>query len=138
MKLLIRSSNRTPSASPCAWVLPGLIGPAISGAVAEAFGWRWVFLGLLPLVALAAIMTTRALHALGAPGGAEPVDLRIDALTLVAGAGLVLAGASSHSLVATPLLVVAGIVVGARAFLRLVPSGTIRFAHAAPRPGHAA
>ena len=36
-----------------AWVLPGLIGPAVSGAVAVTFGWRWVFLGLLPLVALA-------------------------------------------------------------------------------------
>jgi MFS family permease len=115
-----------------AWVLPGLIGPAISGVVAETFGWRWVFLGLLPLVALAAVMTTRALHALGAPGGDEPVDSRLDALTLVVGAGLVLAGASSHSAIATPLLVVAGIVVGARAFSRLVPSGTVRLAHGLP------
>ena len=115
-----------------AWVLPGLIGPAISGAIAEHFGWRWVFLGLLPLVGLAAVMTTRALHALGAPGGAEPVDRRVDTLTLVVGAGLVLAGVSSHSVVATPLLVVAGIVVGARAFLRLVPTGTVRLAHGLP------
>jgi MFS family permease len=115
-----------------AWVLPGLIGPAISGAVAETFGWRWVFLGLLPLVALAGVMTTRALHELGAPGGDEPIDRRLDALTLVVGAGLVLAGASSHSAVATPLLVVAGILVGARAFSRLVPSGTVRLAHGLP------
>ncbi|MDQ1448384.1 MAG: hypothetical protein QOC79_1355 [Actinomycetota bacterium] len=115
-----------------AWVLPGLIGPAISGAVAETFGWRWVFLGLLPLVALAAVMTTRALHALGAPGGDEPIDLRLDALTLVVGAALVLAGASSHSAVATPLLVVAGFVVGARAFSRLVPRGTVRLKHGLP------
>ena len=33
-----------------AWVLPAVVGPAISGAVADAVGWRWVFLGLLPLV----------------------------------------------------------------------------------------
>jgi len=111
-----------------AWVLPGLIGPAISGTVAEAFGWRWVFLGLLPLVGLAAVMTVRALIALGAPAGDEPVDRRLDALTLVAGAALVLAGASSHSAVVTPVLVVAGIVVGARAFSRLGP----------PRPGSGA
>ena len=115
-----------------AWVLPGLIGPAISGAVAEAFGWRWVFLGLLPLVGLAAAMTTRALHALGAPGGEEPVDHRLRALTLVAGAGLVLAGASSHSPIATPVLVGTGFVVGARAFLRLVPPGTVRLARGLP------
>ena len=115
-----------------AWVLPGLIGPAISGTVAEAFGWRWVFLGLLPLVGLAAVMTVRALIALGAPAGDEPVDRRLDALTLVAGAALVLAGASSHSAVVTPVLVVAGIVVGARAFSRLVPAGTVRLARGLP------
>src|ERR1700691_4856115 len=36
-----------------AWVVPGLIGPAIAALVAAAVGWRWVFLGLLPLVAAA-------------------------------------------------------------------------------------
>jgi MFS family permease len=33
-----------------AWVVPGLIGPALSALVAARFGWRAVFLGLLPLV----------------------------------------------------------------------------------------
>ena len=33
-----------------AWVVPGLIGPAVSALVAASVGWRWVFLGLLPLV----------------------------------------------------------------------------------------
>ena len=33
-----------------AWVVPGLIGPAVAAVVAAAVGWRWVFLGLLPLV----------------------------------------------------------------------------------------
>ena len=115
-----------------AWVLPGLIGPAVSGAVAVAFGWRWVFLGLLPLVVLAAAMTVRPLRELGAPGGDEPVDRRIRALTLVVGAGLVLAGASSHSVLIAPALVVAGLLIGARAFLRLVPPGTVRLARGLP------
>src|ERR1039457_1376805 len=35
-----------------AWVAPGLAGPAISAEVARLFGWRWVFLGLLPFVAV--------------------------------------------------------------------------------------
>src|SRR4029079_6437723 len=34
-----------------AWVLPGVIGPAIAGTVGEHIGWRFVFLGLLPLIA---------------------------------------------------------------------------------------
>jgi MFS family permease len=115
-----------------AWVLPGLIGPAVSGAVAVAFGWRWVFLGLLPLVALAGVMTLRPLRALGAPGGQDPIDRRADAVILVIGAGLVLAGASAHSAIVAPLLVVAGSGVGARAFVRLVPPGTVRLARGLP------
>jgi MFS family permease len=115
-----------------AWVLPGLIGPAISGVVASAFGWRWVFLGLLPLVALAAGMTTRALHELGPPGGEEPVDRRLGALVLVTGAAMVIAGGTAHSAVATPVLIVAGGVIATRAFVRLVPSGTARLAAGLP------
>lgn len=34
-----------------AWVLPGIAGPAIAGAVGDSIGWRYVFLGLLPLIA---------------------------------------------------------------------------------------
>ena len=32
-----------------AWVIPGAVGPAASGWVADHLGWRWVFAGLLPL-----------------------------------------------------------------------------------------
>jgi MFS family permease len=33
-----------------AGVVPGLVGPGIATLVAAAVGWRWVFLGLIPLV----------------------------------------------------------------------------------------
>ena len=36
-----------------AWVVPGIIGPAIAGVVGELASWRWVFLGLLPLLVVA-------------------------------------------------------------------------------------
>ncbi|MBA3415058.1 MAG: MFS transporter, partial [Chloroflexia bacterium] len=39
-----------------AWVVPGLIGPALAGLVAAGPGWRWVFLGLAPLPAIAATL----------------------------------------------------------------------------------
>ena len=47
-----------------AWVLPGVIGPAIAGTVGDTVGWRYVFLGLLPLIALAGALTLGALHAI--------------------------------------------------------------------------
>ena len=49
-----------------AWVVPALVGPALAGVVARGLGWRWVFLGLLPLVAIAAVMTLPALFRIGA------------------------------------------------------------------------
>jgi MFS family permease len=55
-----------------AWVLPGLAGPAVSAAVATLFGWRWVFLGLLPLVAVTGSLAVPALVRLGRPPEAEP------------------------------------------------------------------
>jgi predicted MFS family arabinose efflux permease len=39
-----------------AWVVPGLLAPGIAVGVAEAVGWRAVFLGLAPAVALAAAL----------------------------------------------------------------------------------
>jgi len=33
------------------WVVPALIGPAVSGAIVEHVGWRWVFLGVVALTA---------------------------------------------------------------------------------------
>jgi MFS family permease len=48
-----------------AWVVPGLVGPAISAAVASLVGWRWVFLGLLPVVAVTGSIALPALFRLG-------------------------------------------------------------------------
>src|SRR5690606_27680328 len=36
-----------------AWVVPGVMGPALSERIAAWSSWRWVFLGLLPLVFVA-------------------------------------------------------------------------------------
>jgi len=58
-----------------AWVIPGLIGPAIAALVAAAVGWRWVFLGLLPLVAVAGLLSVVALRAVPRPDrAARPVE----------------------------------------------------------------
>jgi MFS family permease len=76
-----------------AWVAPGLAGPALSAEVARLFGWRWVFLGLLPFIALTGPLAIPALVRLGR--AAEPADSGhrlIDGIGVAAAAGLVLAG----------------------------------------------
>ena len=43
------------------WIVPGLVGPAVAGFVAEHFGWRWVFAGVVPLIAVTAVLVIPAL-----------------------------------------------------------------------------
>ncbi len=113
-----------------AWVAPGLAGPVLSAEVARLFGWRWVFLGLLPLVAVAGSIAVPALIRLGPPGAAQAQEHRlIDGLRTAAGAAMILAGltlaAGSSAKVTGFALIVAGGAVGLPALRRLVPAGTL-------------
>jgi MFS family permease len=72
-----------------AWVVPGMAGPAIAALVAAAAGWRWVFLGLLPLVLVAGGLVVLALR--DVPPPASPATASVPYLAVlgvVAGAGI--------------------------------------------------
>ena len=72
-----------------AWVVPGLAGPALSAEVAHVFGWRWVFLGLLPVVAISGSIALPALIRIGPPAAQQAVEHRLaDGIRTAAGAGL--------------------------------------------------
>ena len=76
-----------------AWVVPGLVGPALSAAVEEQASWRWVFLGLLPLVSISGPIAIPALVRLGPPKATHEAEHRmIDGTRAAAGTGLVLVG----------------------------------------------
>ncbi len=117
-----------------AWVLPGVIGPAIAGAVGELVGWRAVFLGLLPLIALVGAMTLNALHVVaaapqdeaGAAAAADQNRRRLPLALLVSlGVGLVTVGLTIPELAVAASLAGAGAVVGLFALRRLTPAGTL-------------
>jgi MFS family permease len=121
-----------------AWVIPALAGPVLSAAVARAAGWRWVFLGLLPLVAVTAPIAVPSLARLGRPPpGAGGEHRLVDGVAAAAGTGLLLAGLTA---VARPAgmataaggaaAMVAGAAVAWLALRRLLPPGTL-----AARPG---
>ena len=63
-----------------AWVIPSVAGPALAGVIGSAFGWRWVFLGLLPLCGVIGLLALAgvAKHPgpRGAVGGVEPAERR--------------------------------------------------------------
>jgi MFS family permease len=123
------------AATSSAWVVPSLVGPAVSGALAQHASWRWVFLGLVPFAVLGGLLMVpvlRSLHRTGEPSRlADPARL-LRALAVAAGvAGLEQAG--QHPSVLSLAGGVAGIgalVWGLRA---LLPAGTFRV-----RPGVAA
>jgi MFS family permease len=125
-----------------AWVLPALAGPGLSAAVASLLGWRWVFLGLLPLVAVTGALAVPALIRLGKRPQAER-DLSQNSATehkpslglaAAAGAGLILAGltlaAGSAQVVLGSTLLVLGVAVTGPSLRRLLPAGTF-----SARPG---
>src|SRR6201997_4008053 len=79
-----------------AWRVPGLAGPGIAALVPEAVGWRWVFLGLIPLVVAAGVLVVLALRHVpppASPGTATVPYLAV--LGVTAGAGTALASLSS-------------------------------------------
>jgi MFS family permease len=79
-----------------AWVIPGLIAPALAVGVADLFGWRFVFLGLVPLVGLAAVL---ALPGLYRQGGATAARANGSASAAVFGNRDLLAALAARALV---------------------------------------
>jgi MFS family permease len=55
-----------------AWVVPSMVGPSVAGLVAEAVGWRWVFLGVVGLAVAGTAMLLPGLR--GLVDNPEPSD----------------------------------------------------------------
>ena len=122
-----------------AWVVPGVVGPSIAAIVGEFTTWRLVFLGLLPLLAVAggtAVTALRRIPAAAPPeehaAAAATVRRLPNALLAAAGAGLLVAALTTQQLV----FVIGGSVVGLAllipAFRRLTPPGTLVLAAGVP------
>lgn len=113
-----------------AWVLPGIFGPAVAGVVAEAFSWRWIFLGLLPLLAVSGSMAYRGLRGLadapaGSKGSSSGTRIR-DGLIVGGGVAVLTTGLASTSALVVAALGGIGFAITAWAFMRLAPRGTLR------------
>jgi MFS family permease len=110
-----------------AWVVPGLVGPIIAAVVTHLFGWRWVFIGLLPLVAATGLLALPGLARLGKPAAVPEVEHRIlDAVLTAVGAAVLVAGLAVTNPVVAVVMVVAGGVLLVPALVRLLPTGTLR------------
>ncbi len=118
-----------------AWVTPGLIGPAVSAAVADNLSWRLVFLGLLPLLPLVAALTLPHVRSIGPVRASEEPAAYAGpgvVVRLALGSSLALAGLAVTVLPLAVGLVVVGVFVGAPALGKLLPAGSFRASRGIP------
>lgn len=110
-----------------AWVVPGLIGPAIAGFIADTVGWRWVFLGLTPLPIVAAAMTLPVVRKIPAGAAVRRDTKRImRAVQLSFGAGVLVAGLGRSEPIWAIPLAVAGVLIMWPGLRSVLPPGTLR------------
>ncbi|MEV0680320.1 MFS transporter [Actinosynnema sp. NPDC050436] len=110
-----------------AWVVPSLVGPAVSGWLTETLSWRWVFLGLAPLVLLGVLLLVPVLRRL--PEHRPDPDRRRGLPMAALGAGLGVAGlswAAQHPTGLDLVLGLAGLAVLVPSLTVLLPKGTLR------------
>ena len=120
-----------------AWVVPGLVGPALAGFVADAASWRWVFLGIVPPVLVMGAAVYPQLAALGrVERTTAPVrrDSRraLDAAQLAAGSTLTLTALTVGQPILAVVLLLAGGVLALTALRHLLPRGSLRLAPGRP------
>ena len=114
------------AANAAAWVLPAVLGPAVAGAITEHLGWRWVFLGLVPLVLVGLallVVVVRRLPAHDVP--ARPRAARPGAAIAAAGGVAALSWAAQHPSPAALGYGLAGLAALGWALRRLLPPGTL-------------
>jgi MFS family permease len=120
-----------------AWVLPSFLGPPVAAWLTSAFSWHWVFIAVLPLVALGGAMVLPTLLIMirsyrpqeGEPA-ARPASLWAAGLVAVAAAAIQLAGQRLDWLALVLLIAgVAGLLVG---LPRLMPPGFLRLGRGLP------
>ncbi|MEV0424418.1 MFS transporter [Streptosporangium canum] len=119
-----------------AWVVPSMVGPAITGVVTEQLGWRWVFLGVPLLVVPAALLLWRGLSSAPMDDHSEvsersPILRRLGWAVLAAvGAALMQYGGAARGV--GLVLLVAGLLLLVLTLPRLLPPGTLRAARGLP------
>jgi MFS family permease len=117
-----RVRTRVIAACSAMWILPALVGPPATLALAHAVGWRWALLAPVPIVLAGRFLVAGA--ATAAP--AEPPPRPVGRTLLVpAGVALLLATRS-------PVLVAAGAAVALVGVAGLLPAGTLRLRSGPP------
>jgi MFS family permease len=115
------------------WAVAGVAGPAVGALIAEYLTWRLVFLGVLPLLVPALLISLPGVRGLKPTAGANERPDR-PSLTgpLALGCALLLAGLAVPFIPAAAVLVLIGGVLGLKTLYKVIPAGTVRMASGLP------
>ncbi|MFI0774348.1 MFS transporter [Streptomyces sp. NPDC021212] len=118
-----------------AWTIPSLIGPVITGTLADQTTWRAVFLLMLPIIAVAALLTLPGLRRLNRTGDETAADAApalpwwkgplAGAVVLTAGTGLLLQALLLKNLALLIPLSLLGVAIALPALRQVTPEGTL-------------
>ncbi|MEV0650546.1 MFS transporter [Phytomonospora sp. NPDC050363] len=121
-----------------AWVVPSIVGPALTGIIVEQLHWRWVFLAVPLLAVPAALLVRPALRGMTTPaaertGGRSKAAMAKVAWAVAAAGGALLFqyGGQQTGLLAVAVMA-AALAVLAAAVPRLLPRGSFSFQRGLP------
>jgi len=122
------------------WVLPSVVGPTVAGYLAENVSWRWVFLGLAPLVVPTTALMLGRLRALDGPsaGDHDAESARVRGprrvgFAVVAAVGVALVQVAGQDLAWTSVAVAAaGLGMLVPSLRPLLPAGALRLRRGLP------
>lgn len=110
-----------------AWVIPSLVAPLLAGFITEHLGWRWVFLGLLPLLPVLLALAGPSLARLPRIESPAEMPRRLgDAVVLAVAVGLALTGLQTRFIPVAIVLTLGGVAMALGPLQRLLPEGTSR------------
>ncbi len=115
-----------------AWVVPAVVGPAISGWIVEQLGWRWLFLGVLLLLLPTAALMLPPLRRSADPEAQPSKRNRLLPWALLAALSCVGLAISASAGAWAPLVVVLTLAAIAASAMRLLPAGTIQLSPGLP------
>jgi len=115
-----------------AWVVPAVIGPAISGYIVEQLGWRWLFLGIFVLLLPTAALVLPPVYCSNQPATKSMPRRRVLSWALLAAFSSVCLSLTSNAGRWASIVVVITLGALALAASRLLPSGTLRLARGLP------
>lgn len=116
-----------------AWVVPGLVGPLLTGTLVHYLSWRWVFLGVAPLVVAALLGLRPALRGTYPSDDAPFLRPATIGWAVVAAAAVGVLNLAGESVQGREWVIgaVALLLVGLASW-RLLPRGSLRLARGLP------